>query len=68
MNTHTWNFRLMATDDHPETTIAAVSQEDAAKILRGLVHGPASPHYAHVEAAVQAAGAGADGHEQPLAA
>jgi hypothetical protein len=67
MNTRTWNLKLTATDEHPETTLTGVSQEDAAKILRGLMHGPQSGHYAHVEAAVHG-GAVVDHHEGPLAA
>ena len=66
MNTRTWNLKLMATDDHPETTLEGVAREDAAKILRGLMHGPGSIEYTHVQAAV--AGVGADRHEGPLAA
>jgi hypothetical protein len=33
-------------------TIENVSQEDATKILRGLMYGSASSDYAHVRAAV----------------
>jgi hypothetical protein len=66
MTARTWNLKLMATDDHPETAIEGISQEDATKILRGLMHGPTSPDYAHVEAAVHAVRA--DRHEAPLAA
>jgi hypothetical protein len=66
MSTRTWNLKLMATDEHPETTIEGVSQADATQILRGLMHGPGSAAYAHVRAAVGAAGA--DRHEGPLAA
>ncbi|MBS1869239.1 MAG: hypothetical protein JSS99_06210 [Actinobacteria bacterium] len=67
MNTRTWNLKLMATDEHPATTLQGVSQEDATKILRGLMYGPASQEYAHVQAAV-AAGATVDHHEGSLAA
>jgi len=66
MNARTWNLKLTATDDHPETTLEGVSHEDATKILRGLMYGPGSVEYAHVQAAV--AGLGADRHEGPLAA
>jgi hypothetical protein len=66
MNTRTWNLKLMATDDHPATKLENVSEEDAAKILRGLMHGPGSYEYAHVEAAVH--GVRADRHEGSLAA
>jgi hypothetical protein len=58
----------MATDDHPETTIEGVSQADATTILRGLMYGPGSAEYGHVQAAVATAGARADHHEGPLAA
>ena len=67
MNSRTWNLKLMATDTHPATTIEGVSQEDATKILRGLMHGPASRDYAHVEAAVRSART-LDRHEGALAA
>ncbi len=66
MNARTWNLTLTATDDHPATTIEGLSQEAATKILRGLMHGPGSYDYAHVEHAV--ALAHGDGHERPLAA
>jgi len=63
----TWNLKLTATDRHPATTIEGVSQTDAAKILRGLMYGPSSPEYAHVEHAVAAARR-LDRHEGSLAA
>lgn len=66
MTARTWNLNLSATDDHPETTLEGLSQEDATKILRGLMHGPGSRDYAHVEHAL--AGARTDHHEGPLAA
>lgn len=53
--TRTWNMKLMATENLPETTIEGVSQEDTTKILRGLMYGPDSRDYTHVEAAVSAA-------------
>jgi hypothetical protein len=62
----TWNLTLMATDDQPETTLSGVSHDDAQKILRGLMHGPESPAYAHVQAVVDRVRA--DRHEAPLAA
>ena len=49
MNTRTWNLKLMATDDHPATTLEGVSHEDATKILRGLMYGPGSTEYGHVQ-------------------
>ena len=67
MNARTWNLKLTATDDHPETTITGVSQADATKILRGLMYGPGSREYAHVEHAVAAA-ARPNHHEGSLAA
>jgi len=63
----TWNLKLTATDRHPETTLEGVSQEAATKILRGLMYGPGSPDYNHVEHAVAAARR-MDRHESPLAA
>ena len=66
MNARTWNIKLMATDDHPETTIEGVSNDDATKLLRGLMYGPGTQAYAHVQSAV--AGVHADQHERPLAA
>ena len=66
MSTRTWNLKLMATDEHPATTLEGVSQADATKILRGLMYGPGSTEYAHVQAAVGTARA--DRHEGPLAA
>jgi len=68
MNTRTWNLKLMATDEHPETTIEGVSQADATKILRGLMYGPGSAEYGHVQAAVAGGVAAVDRHEGPLAA
>lgn len=68
MNTRTWNLKLMATDDRPETTIEGVAQADATKILRGLMYGPGSVEYGHVQAVVATVGAGIDRHEGPLAA
>jgi hypothetical protein len=65
MNARTWNLKLMATDEHPETTLEGVSQEAATTILRGLMYG--SLDHAHAQAAV-AAGATVDRHEGPLAA
>jgi hypothetical protein len=66
MNTRTWNLKLMATDEHPETTLEGVPQEDLAKILNGLMTGPGFPAYAHVQAAVD--GARPDRHAGQLAA
>ena len=68
MTTRTWNLTLTATEDHPEATIEGVSQEDATKILRGLMHGPGSHDYAHVEHALAAVRTRTDHHEGPLAA
>ncbi|HKG39531.1 MAG TPA: hypothetical protein VKB25_11125 [Conexibacter sp.] len=68
MTTRTWNLNLMATDDRPAATLEGVSQNDAAKILRGLMYGPGSVEYAHVEAVVATAGATVDHHEGALAA
>lgn len=65
MNSRTWNLKLMATDQHPETTLKNVSQEEATKLVHALMYGPGSVDYAHVEAAVHAA---RDRHEGPLAA
>jgi hypothetical protein len=66
MNSRTWNLKLMATDTHPETTLEGVSRDDAAKILLGLMYGPDSADYAHVQHA--AAAGRVDRHEAPLAA
>jgi hypothetical protein len=55
MNTRTWNMKLMATEQHGETTIERVSHEVATKILRGLMYGPGSTEYQHVEAAAKGA-------------
>jgi hypothetical protein len=68
MNTRTWNLTMMATDDHPETTLEGISREDAAKILRGLMDGPDSAEYAHMQHAFAVAGGRVDRHEAPLAA
>lgn len=65
MNSRTWNLKLMATDNHPEATIE-VAQNDAARILRGLMYGPGSADYAHVQAAFETVSA--DRHEGALAA
>ncbi len=68
MTTRTWNLKLTATDDHPATTLTGVSQEDATKILRGLMYGPESHYYTHVRNAVATTGGAVDHHEGPLAA
>jgi hypothetical protein len=68
MTTRTWNLKLMATEDHPAAMLEGVSHEDATKILRGLMYGPGSTEYAHVEAAVATVGVGVDRHEGSLAA
>lgn len=67
MTARTWNLKLMATDEHPAATIDGVSQEAATMILRGLMYGPGSREYAHVEHAVAAART-IDRHEGSLAA
>jgi hypothetical protein len=67
MTARTWNLKLTATEQYPETTIEGVPQADAAKILRGLIYGPGSRDYAHVEHAVTAART-LDRHEGSLAA
>ncbi len=67
MNSRTWNLKLMATDEHPETVVEGVSHEDATKLLRGLMYGPGTRDYAHVEAAVRGART-RDRHEGSLAA
>jgi hypothetical protein len=67
MNSRTWNLKLTATDEHPEAVIENVSQEDAAKLLRGLMYGPGTHDYEHVEAAVRTART-LDRHEGALAA
>lgn len=53
MEDRTWTLKLMATDEHPETTVAGVSKEEAMMLLRGLMHGPRSPEYAYVDAVVR---------------
>lgn len=68
MNTRTWNLKLTATDDHPAATLEGVSHDDATKILRGLMYGPGSTEYAHVQAAVATTRVAVDRHEGPLAA
>jgi hypothetical protein len=68
MNTRTWNLKLTATDDRPATTLTGVSQENATKILRGLMYGPGSSQYADVRDAVATTGVAVDHHEGPLAA
>lgn len=55
MNARTWNLTLMANEQHGETTIERVSHEVATKILRGLMYGPGSTDYQHVEAAAKGA-------------
>lgn len=64
MNARTWNLKLMATDEHPETTIEGVSQEAATNLLRGLMYGSLD----HTNLHEVAAAARADRHEGPLAA
>jgi len=63
MITRTWNLKLMATDEHPETTIEGVSQEAATHLLRGLMYGSLDRTNLHEVAAARA-----DRHEGPLAA
>jgi hypothetical protein len=64
MNTRTWNLKLMATDEHPETKLHGVSQEAATHILRGLMYGSLDRANLHEVAAA----ARVDRHEGPLAA
>jgi hypothetical protein len=61
--TKTWNLKLMATDERPETTIEGIGHEDAVKMIRALMYGPASSEYAQVEAAARASHV-----QQPIAA
>ena len=67
MTSRTWNLKLNATDDHPETVVEGVSQEDATKLLRGLMYGPGTQDYEHVEVALRTART-RDRHQGPLAA
>jgi hypothetical protein len=53
MKNRTWTLNLMATPDHPATTLAGIPQDEATRILHGLIHGPRSPEYAYVEDAVR---------------
>ena len=62
MNTRTWNIKLVATEEHPETTLENVPQEQAAKILRRMMYGPARSY------AVALGGRRDGSHENPLAA
>lgn len=52
--TKTWNVKVMATDEFPETTIAGVGNDDAVKMIRALMYGPTAADYRQVEAAVRA--------------
>jgi hypothetical protein len=54
MQNRTWNMKLAATDEFPETTLDGVSHDDALTIMRGLMYGPASREYERVEAIVRA--------------
>jgi len=56
MNTRTWNLKLTATDEYPETTIEGVSHADARRILQGLMYGPGSPEHDYVQAVAAAGG------------
>jgi len=64
MNTRTWNLKLLATDEHPETTIEGVPHEAATNIVRGLMYGSLDRTNLHEVVAA----ARADRHEGPLAA
>jgi hypothetical protein len=61
--TKTWNVKLMATDEVPETTIEGVRHDEAVKLIRALMYGSASAGHAQVEAAVRASRG-----QQPIAA
>lgn len=52
MLNRTWNVKLTATDEYPETTLDGVSHDDALEIMRGLMYGPASREYKRVETVV----------------
>jgi hypothetical protein len=39
MTARTWNLKLMATEDHPETALEGVSEQAATSILRELMYG-----------------------------
>lgn len=53
MLSRTWNMKLTATDQYPETTLTGVMHDVALDIVRGLMYGPASHEHKHVEAAVR---------------
>jgi hypothetical protein len=64
MNARTWNLKLMATDDHPETTLTGVSDDVARTVLHGLMYGYLDRARLHDAVA----GARTDRHEGALAA
>lgn len=72
MSTRTWNVKLMATEEYPETTLEGVSDVETKKILRELMYGSGLHDQASLRAAVLGAdrhvGVGVDRHEGPLAA
>jgi hypothetical protein len=53
MKNRTWTLKLMPTPEHPATTLEGIPQDEATRILYGLIHGPRSPEYAYVEDAVR---------------
>lgn len=68
----TWNLTLMATDDHPETTLHNVPEAETKRILRELMYGSGLHDQATLRAAVLGArtptGVRTGTHEGPLAA
>lgn len=54
MPNRTWNVKLTATDEFPETKLDGVSHDDALEIMRGLMYGPSSREYKRVESVVNA--------------
>jgi hypothetical protein len=63
MTNRTWNLKLMATEEQPETTVGGISGANAAKIMRALVYGSEAQARAQLDAAAREA----RGHA-PLAA
>jgi hypothetical protein len=66
MDTRTWNVKLMATEDRPETTIEGLSHDATTRLLHELMYGSGLGDHEALRAAALAARV--DRHEGALAA
>lgn len=63
MSNRTWNLKLAATGDQPETTLQGLSQDEARLVVYELMHGTRTTEPAHLRAAIRRT----SGDERPVA-